>query len=127
MHLYNPLAGHRRERALGEEVPDWDPDQVTVAFNPELAQAHSQLAQATPAMAELDRAVADPSHRAALEQEAAEQHEVLMELRAGALENEQISQQGQRIALLDSDKVWKILLAGPDYTCLVYTSDAADQ
>ena len=95
--------------ALGEEPPSYDDTQISVVFHPDLVKAKSQMVSLSGAVNDLERTSSDATSRAVLLQEAEEQHEVLMELRAGALENEQVSLQASRLAQLDSEKLWKIL------------------
>lgn len=93
--------------SIGEELPSYDQDQVTQAFHPSLLSAHSKLISTAQNVGEIDKVCVDNAHMAALLADAESQHEVLMELRAGALENDKVTDQGARVGLLRSENVWK--------------------
>ena len=95
--------------AMGQEAPSFDDSQISVVFHPDLVKAKSKMISLSGAVNDLERTSSDATSRASLIEEAHEQREVLMELRAGALENEQVSLQASRLAQLDSEKLWRIL------------------
>ena len=90
------------------EVPDYDPGQESVAFHPDLINTKALLV-----VEEVDRLAADPSYKKQFLEQAKEaaaaEREVLLELRAGALENDPHTSQGEWLARLDEDKLFKLL------------------